>query len=137
MSTVTTNNLLRVTTITTKGSGGRNNLGVYISKDIYPLLRSTLGLRWLLRGAVLRILRTLTPARLLGPMVLLLTALALSGCDSEAKRHAAFMPRCEKAGFNSAECEFLFAMAEKASSDSDDAAVLGMSFGSSINAARR
>lgn len=32
MITVTTNNLLRVTTVTAKGPGGRNKLGVYISK---------------------------------------------------------------------------------------------------------
>ena len=57
--------------------------------------------------------------------VVVLPLVFLSGCDSPKKRAAIFMPKCEAAQFTHEQCAFLFALAEQAKSDADDASTLG------------
>jgi len=53
--------------------------------------------------------------------------LMLTGCDSEEKRAAVFMPKCLAANFTQEQCMFLFAVAEQSKSDSDNALLLAAS----------
>lgn len=54
-----------------------------------------------------------------------LALLALAACDSKSDRHARFVPACTDHEFTAKQCELLFSMQEKASDDSDSAALMG------------
>ena len=63
-------------------------------------------------------------------------AIPLAGCGkSKAERQAAFLANCQPTGFTTAQCQFLFAMAEQAADDSNTALAVGIGVSSSMSAA--
>lgn len=56
---------------------------------------------------------------------MLVAIVLLAGCDNAKERTAEFMKNCQAAKFTVEQCGFLFAMAEKAASDADNATALG------------
>lgn len=64
---------------------------------------------------------------------LLLALLALSACKDKKAEWDMFMQKCIEAEFTPPQCVFLFTLSEKAHTDSDNAALLGVAVGTAVS----